>query len=300
MDPSLQYWLRWGVVSCYLCVLGCLGLSAYLLRRYEGPGTHHQPEKAVAGEDKRRPGVVYDGEAWMPCLHGLHPRWLLTYRLIAFLFFGVHNMVIASTDGTILYYYTEWTFTLVTVYFGLATLLSLYGCIKNVGATPDVENGGNRQENRDVAGFWTYLLQIIYQANAGAVMLTDTVFWLVIFPYNRAHHVHPSYMLVIMHSLNAVFLLGDAALHSLPFPWFRIAYFFLWTSVYVVFEWIVHAKHNTMWPYPFLDLSWKLAPLWYVVVGLLQVPCYMLFFWLVVWLKPRVLSKWFPGRYIGG
>lgn len=25
------------------------------------------------------------------------------------------------------------------------------------------------------------------------------------------------------------------------FPWFRIAYFFLWTAIYVVFQWIVHA-----------------------------------------------------------
>ena len=74
-----------------------------------------------------------------------------------------------------------------------------------------------------------------------------------------------------MHSLNAIFLLGDAALNSLvylrflqmkytvvaiysnysylifefsllqSFPCFRIAYFFLWTIAYVLFQWTLHS-----------------------------------------------------------
>ncbi|CAL5388060.1 unnamed protein product [Camellia sinensis] len=31
-------------------------------------------------------------------------------------------------------------------------------------------------------------------------------------------------------------MLGDTALNCLRFPWFRIAYFFLWTAVYVHFK----------------------------------------------------------------
>ncbi|KAK8948034.1 hypothetical protein KSP40_PGU020321 [Platanthera guangdongensis] len=106
-----------------------------------------------------------------------------------------------------------WTFMLVTIYFGTGLLLSAYGCrqytseaygrrIVRTKLNPEggldlaptsgetanrfhamrnstIEDGSN---NRRIAGFVGYLFQIIYQTNAGAVLLTDFVFWLIIFP----------------------------------------------------------------------------------------------------------------------
>lgn len=77
-------------------------------------------------------------------------------------------------------------------------------------------------------------------------------------------------LMVCMHSVNAVFLVGDMILNCMVsfyflsgsttllfvqfpshwmrifssfqrFPFFRIAYFVLWTAAFVIFQWIIHA-----------------------------------------------------------
>ncbi|KAI8543594.1 hypothetical protein RHMOL_Rhmol08G0230600 [Rhododendron molle] len=110
--------------------------------------------------------------------------------------------------------------------------------------------------------------------NAGAVMLTDCIFWLLIVPFLETKDYDLNFcalsltwqLIINMHTINAVFLLVDTALNCLRFPWFRITYFFLWTAIYVVFQWIVHAYFSLWWLYPFLDLSSPFAPLWYVIL----------------------------------
>nr|CAB3448736.1 unnamed protein product [Digitaria exilis] len=332
---ELSYWLHWQVGLCALWVLGCMSVAAYLIWRHEGPGADRRPggasspssavasgEVAVAGGkgNRRPPGVLYDDEAWRPCLRDIHPAWLLAYRFISFfVLLSLLVVIVISDGGNIFYYYTQWTFILVTIYFGLGTALSIYGCSKfadeNVAvAAADMELGttyiargavakssfdNEHGGTREIAGFWGYLLQIIYQTNAGAVMLTDCVFWFIIFPFLTVKDYNLNFLLIGMHSVNAVFLLGEAALNSLSFPWFRIAYFFLWTALYVIFQWIVHAATPTWWPYPFLDLSSNLAPLWYLAVAVMQLPCYVVFR-LVIKLKHHLLAKWFPGSFVRG
>ncbi|KAL7167364.1 hypothetical protein ACSBR2_037930 [Camellia fascicularis] len=121
----------------------------------------------------------------------------------------------------------RWTFSLITIYFGLGSLLSMYGCHQyhnKVGGDRtedfDVEQGTNSNESngekhlesnqkhrvRQTARFWGYIFQIVFQ------------------------------LIINMQTINAVFLLGDTALNCLRFPWFRIVYFFLWTAVYVHFK----------------------------------------------------------------
>lgn len=95
------------------------------------------------------------------------------------------------------------------------------------------------------------------------------------------------------HSLNAILLIGETTLNGLRFPWFRISYFILLTGVYVIFEWIVHASVSMWWPYPFLDLSIPSAPVWYLAVALMHLPCYALFA-LIIKAKYYVLYRWFP------
>ncbi|MBA0854947.1 hypothetical protein Goshw_006966 [Gossypium schwendimanii] len=110
-------------------------------------------------------------------------------------------------------------------------------------------------------------------------------------------------MLVIcMHSVNVVFLLGDTILNCLRLPFFRIAYFFLWTCSYVLFQWVLHAYSNIPWPYPFLDLTPAYAPLWYTLylpylgVGMMHLPAYGIYA-LVVRLKEVIYSRLFPESY---
>ncbi|KAK2967160.1 hypothetical protein RJ640_005204 [Escallonia rubra] len=347
-----SYWLNWRFLICITWVLISMVFASFLISKYEGPRKSRK-ENVEAQEESA--GVLYDDEVWKPCLKEIHPAWLLVFRVVGFFVLVVLLILNAVVDGgAIFYYYTQWTFTLITIYFGvwrrpsflksingflylhfahglnffwqLGSLLSMHGCYQyhnkvgggrinndefdseqgSYGASAEAQNsnmsniakylGPEETHVRQVAGFWGYLFQIIFQMNAGAVMLTDCVFWFVMVPFLEIKDYDLNFWIVAMHSINAVFLLGDTALNCLPFPWFRIAYFFLWTAVYVVTEWIVHACVSLWWPYPFLDLSSSFAPLWYSSVALLHIPCFGLFA-LIMKMKRTLLSKWFPQSY---
>ncbi|GAB2289504.1 hypothetical protein Dimus_023814 [Dionaea muscipula] len=322
-----SYWLNWRVLLCSIWLLGSMIIASFLVSKYEGINRRSSRNDRLGRETgaENEPGILHEDEIWRPCLKGMHPLWLLGFRVVSFLVLLFLLIINAIFDGgSIFYYYTQWTFTLVTVYFGLGSVLSTYGCYvhrnKVVGDRADIEmvdagqgnltNGEaltaakdsssrNQQfQDRQIAGFWGYIFQIIFQINAGAVMLTDCVFWFMIVPFleTTTRNYDLNFFMVNMHSVNIIFLLGDAALNSLRFPWFRIAYFILWTSFYVVFQWILHACISIWWPYPFLDLSASLAPLWYSAVATMHFPCYGVFV-LVVKMKYFVLSRYFPESY---
>ncbi|KAL4348747.1 hypothetical protein GQ457_17G027060 [Hibiscus cannabinus] len=311
------YWFNWRVLLCALWVLFTAIFSLFMIWKCEG---FRKPNHDT--EETR--GSLHEDETWRPCLKGIHPAWLMAFRLFAFFVLLILLIVTAFVDGgSIFYYYTQWTFTLITIYFGLGSLLSMRGCyqdhkrvtgdkVDNVeldaeqgkdafGETPNnAEKILNpRHEGHFVsqrAGTWGYVFQIIFQMNAGAVLLTDCVFWFIIVPFLAIKDYNLSVLAINMHTINAVFLLGDTAMNCLRFPCFRIAYFFLWTVIYVIFQWIVHACVNIWWPYPFLDLSSSYAPLWYFSVALMHFPCYGAFA-LVIKLKHHVFSRWFPESY---
>ncbi|KAL9239607.1 hypothetical protein vseg_013915 [Gypsophila vaccaria] len=257
----------------------------------------------------------------------MHPCWLLAFRVCAFLVLFILLIVNAIVDGgSIFFYYTQWTFTLVTIYFGLGSIMSMHGCYEyhNKASGERVHNEGVDSERGDYitnfyggtplatiytsdsrqpvdlarrfAGFWGYALQIIFQMNAGAVLLTDMVFWFIIVPFLTTKNYDLNFFIINMHTVNLVFLLGDTALNSLHFPWFRIAYFILWTSFFVIFQWVLHACISIWWPYPFLDLSSSYAPLWYSIVAVMHIPCYGIFF-LLIKFKHFILTTYFPHSY---
>ncbi|PNX58065.1 hypothetical protein L195_g050721, partial [Trifolium pratense] len=92
-------------------------------------------------------------------------------------------------------------------------------------------------------------------------MLTDIVYWLILYPLTSPKGSGLDIFTVSMHSVNAVLLLGETSLNCMSFPVFRSAYFILWTATFVIFQWIIHAVVSISWPYPFLDLSSPYAPL---------------------------------------
>ncbi|XP_011071106.1 uncharacterized protein LOC105156620 [Sesamum indicum] len=300
-----SYWLNWRFLLCAIWILVAMVLSVLVIWRYEG---HNKSRNRLSGDQQEAARGLYKGEAWRTCSQSIHPIWLLAYRIVAF--GALLALILADTivhSVGIFYFYTQWTFTLVTVYFGLASSLSTHGHLlhrheldseKDNRVGRDAEQGSyvapTHGENSDTpstnrslnprddpnhrtASVWENALQIMFQMCAGAVVLTDAVFWLVIYPFLTGKDYRLSFLVVCMHSVNAVFLLGETILNSLRFPFFRIAYFVLWTSVFVVFQWIIHACVSMRWPYPFLDLSSPYAPIWYLSVGLLHFPCFAIF-----------------------
>ncbi|GFP87564.1 1 4-alpha-glucan-branching enzyme 3 chloroplastic/amyloplastic [Phtheirospermum japonicum] len=117
------------------------------------------------------------------------------------------------------------------------------------------------------------------------------------------HEIHPNIVTIAediigcIHSLNVIFLIIETALNRLPFTWFGIIYFVLWSGAYVVFQWVLHASYFTWWPYPFLDLSTPLAPLWYLGLALVHIPCYGLYV-LLTKAKHVSLSRMFPKAFV--
>ncbi|RAL41206.1 hypothetical protein DM860_017755 [Cuscuta australis] len=333
------YWLNWRVLLCCLWILMSIVFAIVLITKYEGSrkggstssgNRRRRDDDDLCGQQQQQgPGVLYEDEVWKTSLKNVHPAWFLAFRIFAFVVLLVMLILYAAVDGSsIFYFYTQWTSTLLVIYFGLGSLLSMYGCYQyhnrvistethhhhhQMMISDDVEFYGSSPivkhvppplshhlepaaANTKVAHFWGYIFQIIFQMNAGAVTLTDCVFWFVLVPYLTIKGYNLNFLIIGMHSINVVFLLVDTVLNCLRFPWFRIGYFFLWTAVYVIFQWALHACISIWWPYPFLDLSSPFAPLWYSSVALMHIPCYGIFV-LVVKLKHHLLSKWFPHSF---
>ncbi|XWS46505.1 hypothetical protein CRYUN_Cryun14cG0073100 [Craigia yunnanensis] len=219
---------------------------------------------------------VGTNQLWTSCWKGVHPGCLVVTRFVSFaVMAGFLWWDIVEWDASIFVYYTEWTFALVMVYFALGTIISAYGCwvclttplpensARDEFLKGDVEEGRTtnsvtyrekdvrgkiklqshyaQEEFQQRAGFCGYLMQTIYQTCGGAVILTDIVFWFVIVPFLSNSHLGLNMLMGCMHTLNAVFLIIDTLLNSLPFPWFRLAYFVQWGCLYVVFQWVLHA-----------------------------------------------------------
>ncbi|KAL1539349.1 hypothetical protein AAHA92_27978 [Salvia divinorum] len=298
-NPS--YWLNWRFLLCAIWIAVTMIVAALIIWRYEGRSL---PRSRASGDWRNK------GASWATSSSSIHPVWLLGFRIVAFC--TLLGLILADTilHGVgIFYYYTQWTFTLVTIYFGIASSLSILGCLRccitretkgDHSIVADAEHGlfvpppdttktsSNDSHNPTpvTPSITEYAFQIIFQICAGAVMLTDSVYWLVL--YSKEDDI--TFLVVCMHSMNAVFLLGDTILNALSFPFFRIAYFALWTCVFVIFQWIIHACVSMSWPYTFLDLSSPYAPLWYLGVGLMQIPLYGIFS-LIFKIKQRYLSR---------
>ncbi|KAL6841838.1 hypothetical protein ACP4OV_028350 [Aristida adscensionis] len=251
------YWLRWEVFVCGALIALPTAAAAALLPRL-----------------RRGAAPLRGTDLWVPCWARLHPGWLLGYRAFA-LAAGVALLarLLVAHGPTVFYFYTQWTFLLVTIYFAFATAISAHGCwvySKKSLRQPDESHGflDGDVENRDPtstsgerkkdesnqtvnyyeqivnekrAGFWGRCMQIIYQTSAGATMLTDLTFWGLLVPFFYRDKFGLALVTDGMHSLNAIFLLIDTALNNMPFPWYRMAFFVFWSCAYVTFQWVLHA-----------------------------------------------------------
>ncbi|KAK6930998.1 hypothetical protein RJ641_002791, partial [Dillenia turbinata] len=241
-DPS--YWLNRRFFLCAIWIFSNMILASVIIWKYEGFNSLRARRRE---NQQEKVGAFYE-DAWRICFKGVHPGWLLAYRIISFIsLLGllVGNVVV---DGYgIFYFYTQWTFTLVTIYFGMGSFFSIYGCwqyrkrggsgkverfylesergtflapTQRESTTSMLDKSKNATINDDsqvcqTAGMWSYIFQIIFQVCAGAVMLTDSVFWLVLYPFLTSKDFGLDFFIVSMHSVNAVFLLGDIMFNSL-------------------------------------------------------------------------------------
>ncbi|KAL2510457.1 hypothetical protein Adt_16057 [Abeliophyllum distichum] len=300
---GLDYWLQWQVLVSALIFMIPAAIAVNLLKK-----------RTVTEAN-----TLNSTDLWIPCWRKLHPIWLLFYRAFAFaaMAFLLYEIV-AAFGFFVFFFYTQWTFALVMVYFALGTVISARGCWiysrrplsqsgerdkflkketedrKHAMTSTSEEKEANSEQH---AGFGEYLMQMVYQTCAGAVMLTDIVFWGLLLPFMTGENFQLTLLIGCMHSVNALFLILDSAVNSMPFSWFGLVYFVLWSVAYVGFQWVLHACCITWWPYPFLELSTPWAPLWYLALALVHIPCYGLYVLLVKG-KYAIFSRMFPRSFV--
>ncbi|CAI8597592.1 unnamed protein product [Vicia faba] len=323
-STKLSYWLNWRVYLCVFSVSLCMVLACFTIWKRESSRNltfdkqENQQDRDLCGD-----------EAWKPCLKNIHPACLLAFRVVSFTYLLASLIVkLYASRGVTFYYYTQWTFTLVTIYFGCGSMLSVYGCYTcrksrdanindditridaeqgpelpllypnatNVSRTERLADPHINIQKNQIAPIWSYIFHILFQISAGAVMFTDCVYWLIIFPFLTLRDYDFNFMTVNMHTVNFVLLFSDAVLNCMRIPWSGMSFFVLWTGVYVIFQWIIHACVSIWWPYPFLDLASPYAPFWYLMLALMHIPCYG-FFMLILEMKHYFLSKRFPSSY---
>ncbi|KAL0827839.1 hypothetical protein Bca101_051517 [Brassica carinata] len=305
MNPeiaSFDYWFNWRVLLCAVWVLTPMVVALFVIWKYEDSSVETQREDVNDVGDSEDNVVLCVDDAWRPCFEKIHPGWLLGFRILALCFLLATNIARRTLRGwRIYYYYTQWTYTLIAIYFGMGSVLSVYGCFQHkkqlrtrltagqVGN--DAESGlrlplnGEKMvllEKSKASGSKTlrssvHLFQIIFQMSAGAAVLTDSIYWTVIFPFLSLQDYEMGFMTVNLHTSNLFLLVCDTILNRLRFPLFRFAYFILWTGIFVIFQWTLHLFVSVGWPYPFLDLSLPMAPVWYLLVALLHLPSYGLY-----------------------
>ncbi|URD90480.1 hypothetical protein MUK42_26237 [Musa troglodytarum] len=254
----------------------------------------------------------------------------------------------------------EWTFALVIIYFAIGTVTSAHGCWlyskryvtqdeeadrlfnadshQNSSVTLPLRTNNNmnavglqsyheQEADDEGAGFWVYSMQLVYQTSAGAVVLTDVIFWVFIVPFLSTAHFELNAIMGCMHTLNAVFLLIDTFLNKLVCISQSCASYSIFTceselhsfseismvpnGIFCSLElylcdfpvdsaclwfYLVRTSYFT-WPYPFLELDSPWAPLWYLCMALIHFPCYGLY-WLIVRAKHSFFPIFFPNAYV--
>jgi len=107
-----EYWLNWRFLLCVLWVYSCMALAFFLIWKYEGPSSPDSngdnSEDREEALPRAAPGVVYLEDCWKTCIEGIHPGWLLAFRLVAFFVLASLLVVDIVTDGwSIFLYYTQ-------------------------------------------------------------------------------------------------------------------------------------------------------------------------------------------------
>lgn len=280
---------HWPFAACITFILFFTIGAIFLLRRYEGVKVSGPRRDEV--EDPSLVGIVPVGylwreELWSCCSGALNPNWLLLFRALCFMYLLpvlVFNVLLKNV--TVFFFYTEWTFTLLIVYFALAFRQSLLHYLQrrsmaSVNRTSPPESAASHdrllnidleassiggmdksvddyddsalslpfvkgREMHEDAGVEGYVTQCVFQTVLPAAILTDFVYWGLLVPLFLPPNVRHGFIDINMHAVNLVLLTIEFSLNSLRFPWFRISYLILWSSAYCFLQWTLHSTGIT-------------------------------------------------------
>lgn len=120
---------HWPFAICISLVVFFVIASVFVLRKYEGGKVEGPRGDEI--EDPSLVGILPIGylcreELWSSCGGVVSPSWLLCFRALCFLYLLPQLVYNVLKDGAyVFFFYTQWTFTLLIVYFALALRVSV-------------------------------------------------------------------------------------------------------------------------------------------------------------------------------
>lgn len=113
-DTTIQsYWLNWKFFVCVVLIILSTIFSLVLIWKYEVLVSSWKSKRNDNTEIQKQTSssaslCLYEDETWKPCLKGIHPAWLLAFRVFAFIVLLVLLILTATIDGgSVFYYYTQ-------------------------------------------------------------------------------------------------------------------------------------------------------------------------------------------------
>jgi len=227
------------------------------------------------------------------------PKALRFFRVIAFLwcvFILVHTSMELGWYH-IISYYTMWNFILLTIYFGLAALLSLppksSSIVMSSFAEPPTPNemfGSVDDVSRHILSKHEKAVLVLAQVCFPMSWLVTTLTWGLLLPWGLATNGDLSSLLNFIsyntHILNAVLMTVDFALTPIPYYAYCVCFLFMWGSFYAFQEWLSFYVGGNPYSYPFLATDTWLTLFWYPALFL----AHAAFFFLA-----RFVSNWKRG-----